>query len=142
MGRYHRLDDIALADCAIDVSARTLDDLFETAAGAVADTMVAPGTLAGAVSRRLTLTGPTLEMLLYDWLSELIAVKDASAEVFPRTEVAVTGPGPYQLHASLQGGRIVPGRTERRADPKGVTLHRFVLEPSEEGWHARFVVDL
>ncbi len=36
MGRYTFLDDIALADCAMEVEAKDLDDLFETAAAAPA----------------------------------------------------------------------------------------------------------
>lgn len=142
VGTYQRLDDIATADCAIEVHARTLEELFETAARSLADTMVAPDTLAGSVTRRISLTAPTLELLLFEWLSELICMKDVSAEVYAHADIEVTGRGPCRLDATLAGGRIDPARTERRSDPKGVTLHRFLLEPSEEGWRARFVIDL
>jgi SHS2 domain-containing protein len=141
-GTYRYLDDIAIADCAIDLTATSPSELFETAARALAETMVDPSTVTVEVTRLVSLEAPSLDLLLFDWLSDLICRKDEHAEVFIRTQVLVSGDGPYRLEACLHGGPIVPGRTGRRADPKGITLHRFVLEPCPGGWHACFVVDL
>ena len=44
MGRYEFLEEVALADCAVDVEGNDLDDLFATAAAALADVMVDPAT--------------------------------------------------------------------------------------------------
>lgn len=144
MGSFRFLDEIALADCAVDLSARSLSDVFETAARALAEVMVDPVTIAVSIVRELSLEASSLELLFFDWLSELIYRKDVDAEVYVRARVSVraSGGGPYRLSAELRGGRIVPGRTGRRADVKGVTLHQFILEPAEGGWHARFVLDL
>lgn len=142
MGSFRRLDDIAIADCALDVTAGTLDDLFATAARALVETMVDPATVPAAFTRTLSLEASTVELLLYDWLSELIFRKDAAGEVFPRCDVQVREQGGFRLDARLEGGAIEPGRTALRADAKGVTLHQFVVERAPEGWHARFVIDL
>ena len=40
MGRYTFLEDVALADCALEIEGKSLDDLFETAAAAIARLMV------------------------------------------------------------------------------------------------------
>jgi SHS2 domain-containing protein len=88
------------------------------------------------------LAAPSLDLLLFEWLSELICRKDEQSEVFVRTRPVVTGGGPYRLEARIDGGPIVPGHTERRGDPKGITLYQLVLESLVGGWHARFVVDL
>lgn len=142
MGRYEFLEDVALADCAVDIEGRSLDDLFETAAAALASLMVDPATLTITVERTITLEDPELDMLLHDWLSELIFFKDRDSQVFPRTQVRVTGEGPYRLAANVQGGTIDPERTARGADPKAVTFHQFALERVDEGWHARVVIDI
>ena len=142
MGRYEFIEEIALADCAFDVEGTTLDDLFETAARALVDIMVDPATVRPGVRRTITLDGSELDLLLYDWLSELIFRKDRDAEVFTTAKVDVSGSGPYQLVAEVEGGAIEPGTTELRADPKAVTLHQFALHRTDGGWRARVVIDI
>jgi SHS2 domain-containing protein len=142
MGRYTFLEDVALADCAVEVEGKSLDDLFETAAAAIARLMVDPGTLAITVERRIELEAAEPDLLLYDWLSEMIFLKDRDAQVFPHAVVHVTGEGPYRLTALVQGGNIDPPRTALGADPKAVTFHQFALEPVEGGWRARVVIDI
>jgi SHS2 domain-containing protein len=142
MGTYRLLDDIAIADCAVDVTGATMGDVFETSARALAEIMVDPGTVPVTVERRVTLEAPSRDLLLYEWISELVFRKDESAEVYPRTRVEVGGDGPFRLEARLDGGPIVRGVTDLRADVKGLTLYRFLLERGAEGWHARFVLDL
>ena len=142
MGRYTFLDDVAPADCAMDIEGRSLDDVFETAAAALARLMVDPATLAITVERTVSLEAPEVDMLLYDWLSEMIFLKDRDSQVFPHARVRVGGDGPYRLAAGIQGGTIEPGRTALGADPKAVTFHQFALQPVDGGWRARVVIDI
>jgi len=142
MGRYTFLEDVALADCAVEIEGRSLDDLFETAAAAIARLMVDPATLTITVERTITLEAAELDMLLYDWLSEMIFLKDRDSQIFPHARVRVTGEGPYQLAADVQGGTIDPLHTALGADPKAVTFHQFALEPADGGWRARVVIDI
>lgn len=142
MGRYTFLDDIALADCAVDIEGETLDDLFETAAAALARLMVDPATVELTEEREVVLEASELDMLLYDWLSEMIFLKDRDSRVFPRAHVRITGTGPYRLSARVEGGVIDPSRTTLGADPKAVTFHQFSLRPVNGAWRARVVIDI
>ena len=142
MGRYEFLDSIALADCAIEVEGDDLDDLFETAARAVAEIMVDPETIQATVERKVSLTADSLDLLLYDWLSELIYLKDSEQIVFTRAEVEVQPEPPCRMTARLMGGQIDPALTGLRADAKAVTFHQFALEPRGRGWRARVVIDI
>lgn len=142
MGRYHFLEDVALADCAFEVEAEGVDDLFETTARALAELMVDPGTVGTTVGRTVVLTAARLDLLLYDWLSELIFRKDRDREVFPEARVHVSGEGPFRLEADLRGETIDQGRTSLRADAKAVTFHQFAVEPTPSGWRARVVIDI
>lgn len=142
MGRYTPLEDVALADAAFDLEGRDLDDLFETAAVALAELMVDPATVPLTVHRDIALEAPAVDLLLYDWLGELIFRKDRDLEVFTTTRVRVSGGGPYRLAARAAGGIIDPTTTTLRADPKAVTLHEFRVERSDGEWRARVVIDI
>ncbi len=142
MGSYRFLEDIALADSAVEIAGRDLDDLFETAVEALARLMVDPATIAPSVDRRIDLQAAQLDLLLFDWLSELIFLKDRDRYVFTSSHVRIGGTGPFTLAAQLRGGVIDSERTALGADPKAVTLHRFALEQSEDGWRARVVIDI
>jgi protein archease len=142
VGRYTFLEDMATADCAIELEGPDLDDLFETAAAALAALMVDPATIAPTVERIITVTAPELDLLLYDWLSELIYRKDRDREVFTRVNARVTDVGPFQVRAEASGGVIDSARTRLGADPKAVTLHEFTLARVGDGWRARVVIDI
>ncbi|HAM59160.1 MAG TPA: hypothetical protein DDZ42_07205 [Candidatus Rokubacteria bacterium] len=142
MGRYVFLDSIAVADCAMEVEGEDLDDLFATAARAVAELMVDPTTVRCSIERDVQLAAPSLDLLLFDWLSELIFLKDSEQLVFPDVEVRVSGEAPCRLAARLRGEALDRTRTTLRADPKAVTFHLFALEPRDGGWRARVVIDI
>ena len=142
VGRYEVLENVALADCALEVEGRDLNDLFETAAGALAELMVDPATVETSVERRIALSAEGIDLLFYDWLSELIYRKDRDREVFPQARVRVSGDGPFRLEADVHGGVIDRARTALRADPKAVTFHRFEVTAVDGGWRARLVIDI
>jgi SHS2 domain-containing protein len=142
MGRFRFREDIVISDSAVEAAADSLDDLFETAASSLAELMVDPKTIQPTVVHSLRLEAPSLDLLLFEWLSELVMRKDADSEVFVRTLVHVAAGEGCVLEADLIGGRIVPGQTDRRADVKGVTLHRLSVERDDGGWRATFVFDL
>lgn len=142
MGRFRFLDEGSLADAAIEVTGRDLDDLFATAARAVATLMADPRTVPLDVERTVSLSASRDDLLLYDWLSELILRKDRDQEVFPEVETRVLSDGGWRLEARLRGGSLASPRTARRRDPKAVTLHRFVLERGAHGCLAHVVIDI
>ncbi len=142
MGSYEVLEAVSLADCALAIEGASLADLFETAARALAELMVDPDTIAPRVQRAVALEAPSLDLLLYDWLAELIFLKDSEQFIVTQAEVDVEVATPCRLHAQCVGGVIDRGRTVLRADPKAVTFHQFTLEPRGAGWHARVVIDI
>jgi protein archease len=142
VGRYEVLEDVALADCALVIEGRDLEDLFETAARALTELMVDPATVETSVERTIVLAAAEVDLLLYDWLSELIYRKDRDREVFPQTRVRVDGDGPFRLEAAVRGGVIDRARTALRADPKAVTFHQFAVTAVDGGWRARLVIDI
>jgi len=80
VGRHEFLETVAVADCAVEIEGDDLDDLFATAARVVAEVMVDPATVRATIERRAEFAAPSLDLLLYDLLSELIYVKDSEAQ--------------------------------------------------------------
>lgn len=142
MGRIRELEDVAIADCALEIEAADLGDLFVTAARALAEVTVDPDTLGGSVSREIRLEADALDLLLFDFLSELIFLRDAEGIVLVDGAVTVGEGTPCRLTARLHGGAIDPATTRRRADPKAVTFHRLAVERDGAGWIGRVVVDI
>jgi SHS2 domain-containing protein len=141
MGRYQLLETVAIADCALDIEGADLDDLFATAARALAELMVDCATLPRTLERHVALEATSVDLLFFDWLSELIGLKDEEGAAFPEVEVEVEQGSPWRLRARLLGGRLHGGAAALRADPKAVTFHLFRVEPAPAGWRARVVID-
>jgi SHS2 domain-containing protein len=142
VGEYRFVEDVAIADCAIELSGRDLYDLFETAAAALTALMVDPATVPADLERSVVLEAEALDLLLHDWLSEIIFLKDAERQLYTECRARVSGAGPYRVDAQLTGGVIEPGRTALGADAKAVTLHQLSVEAVPDGWRARVVIDI
>jgi len=141
VGQYRFAEDVTLADWAVDLEGRDLDDLFRTAAAALAALMVDPATVRLTAERTVELEAGALDLLLHDWLSELIFLKDRDREVFTEVEPEVSGSGPYRLVARLRGGALDARHAALGADPKAVTLHQLSLDRIGDAWRARVVID-
>jgi SHS2 domain-containing protein len=142
MGCYAFLDDVAVADCALEVEGRDLNDLFETVARAVAEIMVDPTTIRTTIQREIALSAPSLDLLLFDWIAELIFLKDSEQLILTRVSVDASGEVAGRLLARAEGGRIDRERTALRADAKAPTFYRFGVERAVSGWRARVVIDI
>jgi SHS2 domain-containing protein len=141
---YRYLEDIALADVALEAWGKTREELFTAAGDALTNVMVADLAKVCAVETvEFRLENEELEMLLFDFLNELIFLKDARQLLLRPVSLAITGaPGRFLLQARLSGERIDPERHSLIVDVKAVTLHRFRIEETAEGWRAAVVLDI
>lgn len=136
--------DIAHADVAFDAWAETLEELFREAALATVETMVEnPAQLRQSQTVEVDLEQENEEMLLFDFLNELIFYKDARRLILLPTEVTFSGGGDRVfLHATLKGEEIDAKRHRMRTDVKAVTMLRYALERVDGGWRATVVLDV
>jgi SHS2 domain-containing protein len=139
---YRYLEDVALADIAFEAEGDTLASLFEACARATTEVMADPATIRPAQARRVELSAETLEALLYDWLAEIIWLKDAEGLLFSRFAVDVQTGDPPGLEATLWGEPIAGSGAALRGDVKAVTYHLFAIERTGRGWRARVVLDV
>jgi SHS2 domain-containing protein len=138
---YRFLPDVALADIAFEAESDSVEGLFETCALAITDIMVDPKTLRESVERRFALEAPDLDRLLYDFLTELIVVKDVDSLLFGRYKVEVH-PDVPSLRVEARGEPIDRDRHRLRNDVKAVTMHLFGIKHDAAKWRTTVVLDI
>ena len=137
---YRLLPDVALADIAFEADSASLDGLFEACGRALTDVMVDRGTLNPKVTRKISLGGTDLDRLLYDFLTELIVLKDVDSLLFKNLRVEVDDTP--RLEAVLRGEKIDRKRHRLRNDVKAVTMHMFRVHRGGGRWRATVVLDI
>jgi SHS2 domain-containing protein len=138
---FRYLPDVALADIAFEAESTSMGGLFESCADAVTDIMVDPATLSPTDSKEVSLTSEDADRLLYDFLTELIIMKDVDSMLYTRYEVEVSQDG-RNLKAKMKGEKIDRVKHVLRNDVKAVTMHMFGILRSPEGWKATVVLDI
>ena len=136
--------DIANADVAFNAWADTLEELFREAARATMRVMIDDlAAIRATQTVELQLDQESEEMLLFDFLSELIFYKDARRQLLLPAQLAFykTDTG-FGLKGTLQGEEIDMARHEMSTDVKAVTMLRFSLARLAEGGRATVVLDV
>ncbi len=139
---YRYLEDIATADAASEVEGKTLEELFRDAAIATFEVMADTGTVKPEVTREIELENEDVDNLLFDWLSELVYLKDAESLIFSRFDVNIRKNDVYKLKATVSGEPINQRKHSLRSDVKAVTYHMFEVKKTGENWTARVVLDI
>lgn len=141
---YKFLEDISIADVAFEAQGKTLEELFKEAALAVTNTMVKDvRAIEQKTSKSIEVGAGDVEMLLFQFLQELIFYKDAELLLFSRFDLAIEQKNStWHLRGKAHGEEISPGRHELLVDVKAVSLHNFKVEETSRGWQATVIIDV
>lgn len=140
--KYKIYDDIAIADIAFECYGKDLKELFENSAQAVLDESADVATIEGRHTKEILLESDSIENLLYDFLSEILYLKDTYAMIFKSADVEVTEGERCKLKAVLHGDQINQRKHGLKTDIKAITLHLFKVEQTQDGWVSFVVVDI
>ncbi|MFP5213437.1 MAG: archease [Acidobacteriota bacterium] len=141
---YRYIEEIATADVAFEAKGATMEELFVAAADATMNVMVADlATIDLVASRTLEVEDDAVDMLLFQLLQELIYYKDAELLLLRVSEVHIRHEnGLYKLTAEARGEELNPEKHDLVVDVKAVTLHRYRVEETTEGWEALVILDI
>jgi SHS2 domain-containing protein len=141
---YKYLEDVGTADIAFEATGRDLSELFTAAADAMMNVMIENiDAIEPRQTRRIELKNDEIDMLLFDFLQELIYFKDADRLLLRVREIQIDKRnGAYSLSATTAGEPLDAERHQQRADVKAVTLHDFRVEKTEGGWKATAILDI
>ena len=130
-------------DIGVSLTGRTLDELFSDAAVAFTDTIT---TLDRVEPRRpveVTVDAPELDLLLVDFLSELLYRFDTRAWLTRHASVELREQdGGWSLQGTLTGERLDPARHVVKLLVKAVTYHGLRVEKRDGQWTADVVFDI
>jgi len=139
---YKISDEFTCADVGLIVTGETLERLFSDAASGLMEIMVEPDGVEESKNLKLEIDGDTLEELFYNWLSELIYIKDAEDFLLKKCRLEIGDKKKFNLKAFLTGDSIDPKRQVLKVDVKGVTYYRFRVEKIGNEWQGEVVFDL
>ena len=141
---YKFLEDIGTADIAFEAVGRDLPELFKEAADATMNVMIDNlDAIEPRETRNMELSNEKIDMLLFDFLQELIYFKDAERLLLRTREVRIDERDQkWFLKAEATGEPLDAARHHQRADVKAVTLHDFSVEKEDGGWKARVLLDI
>lgn len=141
---YEFLEDIAIADIAFRAWGKDLEELFVAAGDATVNAMIDNlDAIEPKDQRTFSLENDELDLLLFNFLQELIYYKDSEQLLLRARQVQFSEKnGQQQLSAVAQGEKLDPSRHQQRVDVKAVTLHRFQLEKTDDGWTAMVILDI
>jgi SHS2 domain-containing protein len=145
MAPFKFLEDVALADAAFEATGGSPSELFQAAAQAVIETMGNPATITPRWHKAIERQAPELSALLFDWLCDIVYLKDAEGVLFHGATTAISqdrASGDWHLHGVVSGEPIDPARHELRADVKAVTKHLYDVRQDGSRWIARVVLDI
>jgi SHS2 domain-containing protein len=128
------------ADLGIRIRAPDLDTLFAEAGRALFAVIVDDlDTVEPRQQLRIELGGEDRELLLFDWLRELLYHFDSQHLLFSRFQVHVDDAG---LKGTAWGEPLDRSRHSLLHEVKAITYHGLTVEQTDQGWLAEVIVDI
>jgi len=120
---------------------KTLAEAFGNAGKAVFAAITDLSKVETAASRKITLEAESLELLLHNFLSELIYLFSVEELLLKKFDVRILRVDTYQLHAIVWGEKINRSRHQLFKEVKAATYHDMKIENTGKGWIIEVVCD-
>jgi SHS2 domain-containing protein len=142
MFRYNILTEEVKSDFAFEVFSDTLSELFRGAGIAMMEAMIEVNKIEVKKIWNIELESETLELLLFDFLSELVYLKDVDVTLFKDYDVEINEDEHFSLSCKAHGAYIDYEKDILFTDVKAVTMYKFVIERRKEEWYCHVILDL
>jgi SHS2 domain-containing protein len=138
---YHFVDHTG--DIAVALRGRSLAELFGDAAAAFTESITALDGVEPKRPEEVDVDAPELDLLLVDFLSELLYRFDTRGWLTRFAELEVhEKDGGWSLQGTLRGERLEPARHPVKVLIKAVTYHGLQVGKTDGVWTARVVFDI
>ncbi len=136
-------------DIGVRLTGCTLDDLFADAAAAFTEAIADRSCIEARTAVTLALESSAIDLLLVDWLSEILYRFEVEQFLVHTARVHVTRDADDRgrasaagLHATLVGERFDADRHAIKLLVKAVTYHALEVRENADGWHATVIFDI
>jgi len=92
------------------------------------------------IKREIELSAEDVEILLVEWLNELIYISDVEHIIFKRFEINELSS--TQLRATCFGEKIKPGQHRLKREIKAATYHMLRLNKENGGYKVQIIFDI
>lgn len=130
-------------DIGVDLEAPGPDLLFADAARALFEVITDPSQAHGEAQPVVQLESEAADLLLHEWLSELLYRFETEGMV-PRSVAPLVQEqgGRWTLSATVAGEREAAARLPIKVLVKAITYHQLTAAPSGQGWRGRVIFDI
>jgi len=142
--KYRLLEDIAIADACYELHGSNVEEIFQAGFLALMETSVELNTVKEVLIKNVLLQHKDLERLFYEFLEELIYLKDAELLIFKNCKLSVTKDDitdTFKLDAILSGQEFNKS-VSTLTDVKAITYYQFYIKQIDDGWESRITFDL
>lgn len=140
---YKFLEDVAIADVAFIATGKTEEEMFESAALAVTNTMVKDlKSVKNNVTKTIKVEGNDMQTLLFNFLQEIIFLKDAKRLLLNKFNIKISEGKKLKLVAKASGEKLNMKKHELLVDVKAVSMHNFKVVKMKSGWSTSVILDV
>ena len=136
---YRFLDDIVIGDIVFEATGKDLNELFESCGLATSESMVDIKDLGNKIKKEIKVKNEKVDLLLFDFLDEIIFLKDSEQLLFKEYKVNISN---GKLKCVAYGEKLDMNKHDLRRDVKAVTMHLFKVEKVNNKWKATVVLDI
>lgn len=141
---YRLLEEIAIADACYELHGSNLEEIFQAGFLALMETSVELSTVKENLTKKVLLQHKDLERLFFEFLEELIYLKDAEFLIFKNCKLSIEKDvltDTFKLKADLIGQEIDES-VSTITDVKAITYYQFYIKQLDDGWESRITFDL
>jgi len=123
----------------------TIEECFENSAMAMFSAIVNIDYVKDDVKKNIRISSRELEILLHDFLSELLFIFETESLIFRKFNVKIKMNNEnkgYVLNAIAYGERFNNERHEIKTHIKAVTFHDFFIRKENDRWKAQVLCDI
>ena len=138
---YEFLDHTA--DIKFRAYGKDMNEAYANAALALSAILKNPDEVQGKVEKELETSAEDPKALLYDWLEELLILRDTDRFILHEVEVEITKreSEAWYLKAKMWGD-ILENYSELGTDVKAITYHDMEVKEEPNQWMVQVVVDI
>jgi len=131
-----------VADLRFMAYGKSLNDCFQNSAKAMFSAISDLKSIDEKDMKRIALEAEDLEVLLHDFLSELLFLFETRGLLFKKFHVSIDRNKGYRLKAELYGEKFNPKKHEIKTEIKAVTYHEMLIERRNKEWVAEVLCDI
>ena len=132
-----------MADMGVIAEGETLEEAFREAARALIDLMVDINTVEKKVEKRITVKSEDLYSLLYDFLTEILIIRDSEGIVFSDFCIKIyREEDGYRLECIAYGEELDKEKHNPKEEVKAITYHKMEIEEKDGKYIIKYIVDI